>query len=419
MHKSSSSPSETSTTRDTDRRLRIAYLFMRYPAASQPFAISDVKSLSALGHQVDPYALSGWDRKHTSLVRGYDVTLVRGSHISWRTFTEPLRPSNWPKVFRLLSFLARHHRDWRSAARAILLAPRIVEIAAELERTKPDVVHAFWGHYPSLVIPLVARSQPDCLTSMFLGAYDLTSHLGPYSVPAADHCRTVWTHSEENRPALLGLGIEPRKLRVGHRGIPLDLARGPMPAREPFRICTAANLQKEKNVDLVLKVFRTLLERIPLATLTVAGDGEEWDALRSLAIDLGIDQRVEFTGHLRRDELFREMARARVFLFLSTKVSERLPNVVKEAMLAECHCVVSETPGIRELIHPGRTGEIVKSLDPEAIAARVGEIMQAGTTDVGREAARFVRKHMSSDAAMRRYVDAWRDERKRTSGMSS
>lgn len=42
---------ETSTTERA--ALQIAYIFMRFPMAVQPFAISDVLALEANGHRVD------------------------------------------------------------------------------------------------------------------------------------------------------------------------------------------------------------------------------------------------------------------------------------------------------------------------------------------------------------------------------
>ena len=46
------------------------------------------------------------------------------------------------------------------------------------------------------------------------------------------------------------------------------------------------------------------------------------------------------------------MSEAEFFFLMST--TERIPNVVKEAMAAGCVCVVSETPGIRELVEDGQ-----------------------------------------------------------------
>jgi len=391
--------------------MRIAYIFMRFPMAVQPFAISDVLALEANGHHVDAYALSGWDKHHAELVEAYGLRLPRRSHWSWRTAVALARPDNWPILGRLLSILWRHRGgEVVPMLKALALAPRLIEVVAELKRNPVDVVHAFWGHYPSLALTLAQTFAPQCHRSIFLGAYDLTSHLIPYSRPALEACQTVTTHSEENRDTLLAFGVRPEQIAVIRRGIPLDLADGPRPERESLRICTAANLQKEKNMDIVLRVFRQVRETHGEARLMIAGDGEERAALEKLAGELGIAEHVDFPGHLSREGLFQEMARSRVFLFLSTKVSERLPNVVKEAMLAGCHCIVSETPGIRELIEPGATGEIVPHLDPAAVAGTVNAALATQDDRIGAAASRFVRETMSSEAAMRRHTEVWRRE---------
>ena len=67
------------------------------------------------------------------------------------------------------------------------------------------------------------------------------------------------------------------------------------------------------------------------------------------------------------------MASSDIFLFLSSKAGERLPNVVKEAMLAGCICIVSNTPVIDELIEDGKTGFIIEeknyALIPDLISS--------------------------------------------------
>jgi glycosyltransferase involved in cell wall biosynthesis len=55
------------------------------------------------------------------------------------------------------------------------------------------------------------------------------------------------------------------------------------------------------------------------------------------------------------------MASAQYFLFLSEKKSERLSNVIKEAMACKCICICSKTIGINELITDGFNGYILKN----------------------------------------------------------
>ena len=55
----------------------------------------------------------------------------------------------------------------------IALIPMSFYMFEKLKKEKPDIVHLFWGHYPSLVGYLVKKNMPDTKLSQFLGAYDL------------------------------------------------------------------------------------------------------------------------------------------------------------------------------------------------------------------------------------------------------
>lgn len=199
-----------------------------------------------------------------------------------------------------------------------------------------------------------------------------------------------------------------------HRGIPLsDLravnAKGDGIRKVPLRFCTASALNKEKHVDVTIKIFASISQKFPGATLVIAGDGEERQNLECLAKDLGVSSSVTFTGYLKRQVLFQEMAASDFFLFFSRKKSERLPNVVKEAMYAECVCFVSSTEGIEELIPGPDFGLIFAGVDipkiSREIAAAVGD--ESYLEEMRRRAKAHVVENFSSDSAMEKYVAIW------------
>jgi len=390
--------------------MRIAYLFMTYPMPAQPFAISDVRALEAKGHRVDVYALRGRRRDHDETVRRYGLDLPAAAHpgpASWRALVS--RDGLAPAAFLLRLAVVRLARRPTEFAKTLALLPRLVEITRRLRRDPPDVVHAFWGHYPALVLLLAERFAPSVHRSLFLGAYDLTTHLFSLAPEIAARADSVWTHADANLAILEDVGVARAKVAVVPRGIPLDLADRPPVAKVPARICTAANFQKEKNLDLVIESFARFARTRPEATLVLAGDGAERAALEALVAAHGLGARVRFTGFLSRERLFEEMQQAELFVFLSTKASERLPNVVKEAMLAETVCLVSRTPDIERLVTPGVSGEIVDTLDPDAVAARMRTLLAAPEHALmARRAAAHVRATFSAAAAMERYLAGWR-----------
>lgn len=69
------------------------------------------------------------------------------------------------------------------------------------------------------------------------------------------------------------------------------------PKRIPgVRMLSLSRLSAEKNVAMTLRVLSEVLKVHPDATLTVAGTGNEADALRRLSGDLGIADHVRFVG---------------------------------------------------------------------------------------------------------------------------
>lgn len=392
--------------------MRIAYLFMKYPMGVQPYAISDVRALEALGHRVDVYALSGKSRDHDRAVAAYAMTFQPGAHSGWRTLLAPLDPRNLGMTLFLLGFILRRLPSRpRELATALALTPRLIEVAAILRRDPPDVMHAFWGHFPSLMLALAERFFPAVHRSMALTAYDITSHLFSQSGPISAGAHSVWTLADENLALLKAIGAPMDRVHVVYRGIPIDLADSPSPEKESGLICTAANFQKEKNIHLVLRAFAAVRAQAPHARLMVMGDGQERAALEALAAELELGDAVVFTGLLPREKLFAIMRRSDVFLFLSTKVSERLPNAVMEGMLAQAVCVVSRTSGIETLIEHGVSGFIEDDLDPVIVAERVlGVLADPARGQIGARAAAHIRSRFSAEAAMRAYADVWRAE---------
>ena len=64
------------------------------------------------------------------------------------------------------------------------------------------------------------------------------------------------------------------------------------------RFLSLSRLAHEKNIDKVLDAFAIVTQKLPGASLTVAGDGPLLDALRAHAIELGLGDRVTFPGHV-------------------------------------------------------------------------------------------------------------------------
>jgi glycosyltransferase involved in cell wall biosynthesis len=119
-------------------------------------------------------------------------------------------------------------------------------------------------------------------------------------------------------------------------------------ADRPLQVLFAGSFRRYKRPELVIRQAA----RWPNVNFRLAGKGEEEDACRKLAMELGC-RNVEFLGHLSTAQLGSEMRRSHVFFFPS--VIEGHPQVLGQA--AACGlpsvCMQSYRP---DFVVDGKTG---------------------------------------------------------------
>ncbi|WP_313264660.1 glycosyltransferase [Sphingobacterium sp.] len=99
---------------------------------------------------------------------------------------------------------------------------------------------------------------------------------------------------------------------------------------EAPRLIYVGYLRKAKGVETVIKAFEKLQAQKPLSSLTIVGQGEEENYLKSFVKNRSIDN-VEFIGHVdNRDYLNNLLRKHDIFCFAS--LSEGSPRVILEAM---------------------------------------------------------------------------------------
>lgn len=91
-------------------------------------------------------------------------------------------------------------------------------------------------------------------------------------------------------------------------------------------------------------------------------------------------------------------------VMLLTSDSEGSPTVVKEALAMNLPVVSVDVGDVRELIGASRPAQVVESRDPEAIAAAVLSVLDAG----GRSDGRAHAQRLSIDATAAGYIDLYR-----------
>ncbi|HHV35161.1 MAG TPA: glycosyltransferase family 4 protein [Syntrophomonadaceae bacterium] len=120
---------------------------------------------------------------------------------------------------------------------------------------------------------------------------------------------------------------------------------------------------KEKNLSFLLRAFALIAEQERDTVLVLVGSGPEEDTLRYSAMDLGIGERVVFTGKLPPETVAGAYRSADIFVFPS--VTETQGIVLVEAMAAGLPVIAKAAYGSLAMVDDGVTGYLCQGEEDE------------------------------------------------------
>jgi glycosyltransferase involved in cell wall biosynthesis len=143
----------------------------------------------------------------------------------------------------------------------------------------------------------------------------------------------------------------------------------------PVLVC-AGNLIPRKGHSVLL---RALAQCADFAwRVKLAGEGPEHAELARLATELGLADRIEFSGELPPDAMPAFLANADLFILPS--FSEGRSNALVEAMASGLPVVASDIDGVRELVEDGRTGRLFPPGDERVLASVLRSLLRDAST---------------------------------------
>ncbi len=220
----------------------------------------------------------------------------------------------------------------------------------------------------------------------------------------------VVANSAKVKDFLIGEGVVPDKVEVIHNG--LDLSR--FPEKKPDRLAVlgilglpldqsnklvtmVANLRHDvKNHPMLLRAASLVCDQRTDVHFVLAGDGELRPDLEHMAHELGIADRVHFIGECHTIPNLLSLSFAGVL----TSRHEGFSNSILEYMAVGLPVVATDVGGASEAITDGETGFLVASDDPEALAARLMELLGSEnlSLQMGRRGREKIRAHFSIEA---------------------
>jgi 1,2-diacylglycerol 3-alpha-glucosyltransferase len=130
----------------------------------------------------------------------------------------------------------------------------------------------------------------------------------------------------------------------------------------------SGRLGPEKNIEFLLRAFTGVAEAVENVHLLIIGGGPEEDALKKLATETSVAERIHFFGMVAYERIPQYLAMGDVFVTAS--VTEVHPLSVIEAMATGLPALGIHSVGVGDTIEDGRTG-FLTSQTQAAFAAKL------------------------------------------------
>jgi glycosyltransferase involved in cell wall biosynthesis len=129
----------------------------------------------------------------------------------------------------------------------------------------------------------------------------------------------------------------------------------------------------QKGIDFLIKSLIYVKERCSIFKLHIIGKGKSLDYLVKLVSDYGLENNVDFHGHVEEDELIKIYSTSEIFVLPS--LHEGMPMVLLEAMSAGLPVIAFDIDPVVEALDNGKYGILVKTGDIKGLADEITRLL--------------------------------------------
>ena len=333
------------------------------------------------------------ERLASGLVRhGHEVHVIAPSYDSIHGSRAEMHDGSRMSVHRMRSHRVPQHKTLRWTQPIGLTS----EIRKILRRVKPDALH-IQSHL--LMGRFAVQAAKGSGLRMIATNHVMPENLIKYSLlPKFTHkaaMRITWADAGRILRKMDALTTPTRRAAellesaAGVGGVlaiscGIDASRfaNETPTTNKFpRFLFLGRLDDEKRIHILLQAVAKLTEH-PNVLVELVGDGGERENLSRLATELGIADRVIFTGHISDQDL--PAAYERCTAFVMPSIAELQSIATMEAMASGRPVIAADAMALPHLVHDGDNGYLFPPDDADALADRLRLILNADQQELDR-----------------------------------
>lgn len=197
-----------------------------------------------------------------------------------------------------------------------------------------------WNEGKEIIEPIINRADyVTCVSNYLCGAL---SHV----VPNLKNIETMYA------------GIDIKKIEDTK----------PYESNEKY-ILSLRRLIPSKGIDVLIRAFEKVSNKLPDIKLIIAGDGPDQERLKGIVNDLRLQDRVRFCGTVDLSEGISLLKSALCTVVPSLSEGGGLVNI--EAQAARCPVIASRVGGIPEYVDDEKSGLLFRSGDHDDLADKI------------------------------------------------
>lgn len=184
----------------------------------------------------------------------------------------------------------------------------------------------------------------------------------------------TWTQLPEERFRVLPNCVDLEMFAPQPRNEALAERYGLSGRRVLLTVGRLAGRERYKGFDQVIEILPRLAQEIPEIVYVIVGDGDDRERLKRKAEDLGVADRVRFTGFVSETEKIDLYNLADVYVMPSE--GEGFGIVYLEAMACGVPVIGSVRDGSRDALRDGKLGLLVDPREPDQIIAAIRKALE-------------------------------------------
>jgi glycosyltransferase involved in cell wall biosynthesis len=275
--------------------------------------------------------------------------------------------------------------------------------------TFQDPITSFLGVYKIKKnfknIKIVLESHGDFINTLelernllFPNVYKkLFLKMASYTIKNADILRAVSSSTEEQA---LSFDTSKRVVRFP-AWIDFEIFSNIQPTRSDegnFKILFIGSITDRKKPHLIIEALPKLHDdKVELHLVGPTPNHKYLDDLREKIISNNLEDRVYIHGTKSRDEVKEFYSESNLMILPS--VSEGLARVIFESQVTACPVLVTDAPGMQDIVIDGQTGYVFESNDLKTMIEKIDYIIKnySEATAVGKNAKDFILSNYSAD----------------------